>query len=111
MLRYPGGTLSSVAHELHSSELRFLEHMLTIHTFRKDVVLRLQCGLQFLQIKFGELTIRFSLQQLGPSLSGSTVSLFSSALICIAWTLLAPGDRESFKRYDKCCVIKLTNAM
>lgn len=55
--------------------------------------------LSFVQSKYDELTIKFSLQQLGPSLSGTIVSMLGAAVITSVWTLISPGPADSFTKY------------
>lgn len=51
------------------------------------------------KIAYHRLTVSDTLQRLGPTLSGSVVSLLASLLICTCWTLLCPDKTNSYERF------------
>ncbi|MCO5577813.1 hypothetical protein L7F22_031646 [Adiantum nelumboides] len=53
------------------------------------------------KIAYHRLTVSDTLQRLGPTLSGTVVSLLTSGLICICWTLLFPDKTASYERFKE----------
>ncbi|MCO5577805.1 hypothetical protein L7F22_031638 [Adiantum nelumboides] len=53
------------------------------------------------KIAYHRLTVSDTLQRLGPTLSGTVVSLLASGLICIGWTLLFPDKTASYERFKE----------
>ncbi|KAI5081162.1 hypothetical protein GOP47_0004345 [Adiantum capillus-veneris] len=51
------------------------------------------------KIAYHKLTVSDTLQRLGPTLTGTVVSLVASGLICTCWTLLFPDKTASYERF------------
>lgn len=51
------------------------------------------------KVVYHELTVSDSLQKLGPTLSGSVVSIVASAIICASWTIVMPDRANSYARF------------
>ncbi|KAH7298838.1 hypothetical protein KP509_25G060900 [Ceratopteris richardii] len=51
------------------------------------------------KIVYHRMTVRDTLQRLGPTMTGTVVSLLASALICTCWTLVFPDKTNDCQRF------------